>query len=128
LLAAALKKGVTRDVANIIGVEIIPAVVRQPRKRRIDVAARGVENLGCSPMERALPPGRGKLATRPALTGSMGTLKTIGIGIVAVAALAAAAMAAPLGVAMAATRRGMRSTHQCGQPIELVGTGYCALA
>jgi hypothetical protein len=41
-------------------------------------------------MPVALPRGRAKLATRPVLTGSIGTLKTI--GIVIVAALAAVAM------------------------------------
>jgi hypothetical protein len=47
LLAAALEKRVTRDKEDIIRVDIVPVVVRQPRKRRIDLAARaGVENLG----------------------------------------------------------------------------------
>jgi hypothetical protein len=50
LLAAALEKGVTRDKEDIIRVDIIPAVVRKPRKRRIDLGARaGVEDLGLQP-------------------------------------------------------------------------------
>jgi hypothetical protein len=50
LLAAALEKGITRDKEDIIRVDIIPAVVRQPRKRRIDlVACAGVENLYLQP-------------------------------------------------------------------------------
>ena len=50
-----------------------------------------------------LPPGRARLATRPSLTGSSPTPKTI--GIVVVAALAASAAAPLPGVAMTSTRR-----------------------
>ena len=46
-------------------------------------------------MPVALPPGRARLATRPSLTGSSPTPKTI--GIVVVAALAASAAALPAG-------------------------------
>jgi putative ABC transport system substrate-binding protein len=49
----------------------------------------------------ALPPGRARLATRPSLTGSSPTPKTI--GIVAVAALAAIEPGALTGVAITAT-------------------------
>ena len=52
-----------------------------------------------------LPPGRARLATRPSLTGSSPTLKTI--GIVVVAALAANA---------AAHRRPRRSPRPAGEP------------
>jgi hypothetical protein len=44
----------------------------------------------------------------------MGTLKTIGIGTVAVAALAAVVMGVLLGVAMTATRRQTRSAISAG--------------
>src|SRR5450432_3006937 len=57
-------------------------------------------------MPVALPPGRERLATRPSLTGSSPTAKTI--GIVAVAALAASAIELP-GVAMTANCRRTRS-------------------
>src|SRR5262245_14249051 len=53
-------------------------------------------------MPVALPPGRARLATRPNLTGSSPTPKTI--GIVVVAALAAWAVAVWPGVAITATR------------------------
>src|SRR5258708_2411850 len=59
-------------------------------------------------MPVALPPDRAKLATRPVLTGSVSTLKTNGIGIVAVASLAAAATRLLLSVTMTATRRWTR--------------------
>jgi hypothetical protein len=50
LLAAALEKRVSRDKEDIIRVDIIPAVVRQPRKRRIDLAAwLALRTLVCSP-------------------------------------------------------------------------------
>jgi hypothetical protein len=52
-----------------------------------------------------------KLATRPALTGSIPTLKTIGIGILAVAALAVVARAAAASErAAAAFGNGLRET------------------
>jgi hypothetical protein len=64
--------------------------------------------LICSPMVPAavskkltpvaLPPGLARLATRPSLTGSSGTVKTM--GIVVVAALAACAAKLPAGVAI----------------------------
>jgi hypothetical protein len=69
--------------------------------------------LICSPMVPAavskkltpvaLPPGLARLATRPSLTGSSGTVKTM--GIVAVAALAANAGAVPPLVTITATGR-----------------------
>jgi hypothetical protein len=50
LLAAALEKRVSRDKEDIIRVDIIPTVVRQPRKRRIDLAAwLALRTLVCSP-------------------------------------------------------------------------------
>src|SRR5262249_62140156 len=58
-----------------------------------------------------LLPGRARLATRPSLTGSSPTTKTI--GIVAVAAFAAGAAALPR-AAMTATRRRARSSARAG--------------
>src|SRR5262245_55821226 len=58
-------------------------------------------------MPVALPPGRARLVTRPSLTGSSATPKTI--GIVLVAALAARAPLLKPGVAMTATWRPTRS-------------------
>src|SRR5262249_533755 len=55
----------------------------------------------------ALPPGRASEATRPSLTGSSATPKTI--GIVCVAALAAIAVAEPPGTAITFTWRRARS-------------------
>src|SRR5262245_8769915 len=60
-----------------------------------------------------VPPGRARLATRPSLTGSSPTPKTI--GIVVVAALAASAAALPAGVAITATRRRARSAISAGR-------------
>jgi hypothetical protein len=57
-----------------------------------------------------LPPGRLKLTTRPAWTGSTPIMDTI--GIVVVAALAATAAAMLPGVAMTLTGRLMRSLGQ----------------
>ena len=64
-------------------------------------------------MPVALPPGRARLATRPSLTGSSPTPKTI--GIVVVAALAASAAAVLPGVAITATRRRTRSAMSAGR-------------
>jgi hypothetical protein len=58
-------------------------------------------------MPVALPFGRPMLATRPSLTGSSPTLKTI--GIVEVAALAARAPEELTGTAITVTRRRTRS-------------------
>src|SRR5262249_6053141 len=58
-------------------------------------------------MPVALPPGRARLATRPILTGSSPTPKTI--GIVVVTALAASEAATLLDVAITAKRRRTRS-------------------
>ena len=63
-------------------------------------------------MPVALPPGRARLATRPILTGSAPTPKTI--GIVVVAALAASAAGLLPGVAITATWRRMRSAMSDG--------------
>ena len=65
-----------------------------------------------------LPPGRARLATRPSLTGSSPTLKTM--GIVVVAALAANAAAVPPIAAITATCRRTRFGRQRRQPIELI--------
>ena len=64
-------------------------------------------------MPVALPPGRARLATRPNLTGSSPTPKTI--GIVVVAALAASAAEVLPGVAITATRRRTRSAMSDGR-------------
>ena len=64
----------------------------------------GREFVGKKLIPVALPPGRARLVTRPSLTGSSLTPKTI--GIVVVAALAASAAAARRGVAITATRGG----------------------
>ena len=58
-----------------------------------------------------LPPGRLRLATRPSLTGSSPTPKTI--GIVAVAALAASAAGVPVATITATWRR-TRSAASAG--------------
>jgi hypothetical protein len=55
------------------------------------------------PVPVTLPPGRLRLGTRPAFTGSTPTEKTT--GIVVVAAFAASAAAVPSGVTMIATFR-----------------------
>ena len=60
-----------------------------------------------------LPPGRARLATRPSLTGSSPTPKTI--GIVVVAALAASAAWLPASVAITATRRRTKSAASAGR-------------
>src|SRR5262249_11009697 len=60
-----------------------------------------------------LPPGRFSLATRPNMTGSSLTPKTI--GMVRVAALAAWAPAIKPGVAITATRRRTRSATSDGR-------------
>jgi hypothetical protein len=57
--------------------------------------------------------GRARLATRPSLTGSWPTMKTI--GVVAVAALAANAVAGPPAVAITATRRRTSSAASAGR-------------
>ena len=62
-----------------------------------------------------LPPGRVRLATRPSLTGSSPTAKTI--GIVVVAALAARAASELPGVAITATLPADQIGHQCRQSI-----------
>ncbi len=50
MLAAALEKPVGRDKDGIVRVDISPALVRQPRKGRIDLAARAsVEDRGLQP-------------------------------------------------------------------------------
>ena len=59
-----------------------------------------------------LPPGRARLATRPSLTGSSPTAKTM--GIVVVAALAANAAGVPPIVAITATCRRTRSAASAG--------------
>ena len=59
-----------------------------------------------------LPPGRARLATRPSLTGSSATTKTM--GIVVVAALAANAAGGPPVVAITATRRRTNSAASSG--------------
>ena len=64
-------------------------------------------------MPVALPPGRARLATRPNLTGSSPTPKTI--GIVVVAALAASAAMLQAGVAITATRRRTKSAINDGR-------------
>jgi hypothetical protein len=61
-----------------------------------------------------LPPGRLRLTTRQAWTGS--TPITKAIGIVAVAALAASAAATPPGVTMTLAARLTRSTASSGSP------------
>src|SRR5262249_34361889 len=61
----------------------------------------------------ALPPGLARLATRPSLTGSSPTPKTI--GTVAVAALAASAAGLLPGVAITATRRRTRAAMSDGR-------------
>ena len=65
-----------------------------------------------------LPPGRARLATRPSLTGSSPTMKTM--GIVVVAALAANAAAVPPVAAITATCRRTRFGRQRRQPIDLI--------
>src|SRR5262249_51095639 len=60
-----------------------------------------------------VPPGRARLATKPNLTGSSPTLKTI--GMVVVAALATWAARLPSGVAITATRRRTRSAMSAGR-------------
>src|SRR5207248_2870851 len=65
----------------------------------------------------ALPPGRAKLATRPNLTGSSETPKTI--GIVVVAAFASGAATVKAGVAITATRRRTRSAMSDGKRVVL---------
>src|SRR5262245_9705361 len=60
----------------------------------------------------ALPPGRARLATRPSLTGSSATPKTI--GIVRVAALAASAATEPPGDAITLTCRCTKSATCSG--------------
>ena len=67
-------------------------------------------------MPVALPPGRARLATRPSLTGSSPTPKTI--GIVAVAALAASA-AAGAGRGDHGHLSADQIGHQCRQAIVL---------
>ena len=62
-------------------------------------------------MPVALPPGRARLATRPSLTGSSGTLKAIGIDWVA--AFAASAAELPE-VAITLARRRTRSAASAG--------------
>jgi len=74
-----------------------------------------------SPRSGAVP-GQLMLATRPALTGSSPTLKTI--GIVEVAALAARARGGLPGTAITATLRRTRSAASCG----CVGTGAIKLS
>jgi hypothetical protein len=59
-----------------------------------------------------LPPGRARLTTRPSLTGSSPTSKTI--GIVVVAALAANAELLPSTAAITATRRRTNSAASAG--------------
>jgi hypothetical protein len=59
-----------------------------------------------------LPPGRARLATRPSLTGSSATLKTI--GIVVVAALAASAEDQPPVAVIRETRRRTSSAASAG--------------
>jgi hypothetical protein len=59
-----------------------------------------------------LPPGRLRLATRPAWTGSAPITNTI--GMVVVAAFAASAAATPPGVTITATRRLIRSLANSG--------------
>src|SRR5262249_27192069 len=63
-------------------------------------------------MPVALPPGRARLATRPSLTGSSGTVKTI--GIVVVAALAASAGSEPPVATITATCRRINSVTSAG--------------
>src|SRR5262245_49335506 len=69
-----------------------------------------------SPMRKLMPvklaPGRPRLDTRPSLTGSSPTMKTM--GIVAVAALAANAVAGPPFVSITATRRRTSSAPSAG--------------
>src|SRR5262245_16420746 len=71
-------------------------------------------------MPVALPPGRARLATRPSLTGSSPTPKTI--GIVAVATLAASDAGLLPGVAITATRRRTRSAIGAPDAVKKLAT------
>ena len=66
-------------------------------------------------MPVTLPPGRLRLTTRPAWTGSTPITKTI--GIVAVSALAASAAATPPGVTMTFAARLTRSAASSGSRV-----------
>ena len=66
-----------------------------------------------------LPPGLARLATKPYLTGSWETEKTM--GIVVVAALAASAVAKPAAAAITATCRRTRSAASSGRRSHLLG-------
>jgi len=90
--------------------------VCEPLSPRCARAARAASRLATtSPVKKlmpvAFPPGRLMLATRPDLTGSSPTLKTI--GIVEVAALAARAPGGLPGTAITATLRRTRSAASC---------------
>jgi hypothetical protein len=72
-------------------------------------------------MPVTLPPGRLKLATRPACTGSVPMLKTIGISVVA--AFAARAAATVSSTTISATRCRIRSSAAAGR--QSVGVAVC---
>ena len=63
-----------------------------------------------------LPPGRARLVTRPSLTGSSGTRKTI--GIVGVAALAANAAGGPIAAIATTGRRASSAASAGSRPID----------
>src|SRR5262249_41482221 len=68
-------------------------------------------------MPVALPPGRARLATRPSLTGSSPTPKTIGIVVVAVLAASEAGLLP--GVAITATRTADKVGHERRQAVRI---------
>src|SRR6516164_9380253 len=91
-------------------------------RQRVRFAATWREKFFEVPLSRkftpvTLPPGRLRLATRPALTGSAVTANTIGMAVVA--ALAARAVASPPIAAITDSWRRTRSAAKVGQTVVL---------
>jgi hypothetical protein len=97
-------------VATILAALAILAVSLWPSRRSSSRFAANSLAKKLTPVR--LPPGRARLATRPSLTGSSPTLKTI--GIVVVADLAANDEPPPPTAAITATRRRTKSVASAG--------------
>src|SRR5262249_49176057 len=101
--AAAFRSLVMVSAFSFLGLTSSPKRLAAGSSSRSNPSCLGANSLNRKLTPVALPPGRAMLATRPRLTGSSVTLKTM--GRLAVAAFAASAAGVPMATIMATWRR-----------------------